>query len=256
MRSLLRPRDSRSRLGACLGVFALIGLQAPAARADEGAATVSVQAVQPTGDGKARVSECSGALIAPDIVLTAGHCLDIAATPAHVAVFAYRDGKPLPQPLPVAAFARHPGHVVGWRDRPGDPETRQREIAADLALIRLKAPVAGAAPIGFAAFASPDGSIAGTGADRAGGRSGALKRARLSAARASTGDGARVVFATASATVCGGDSGGPATANGAVWGVVAAVLRPKGGCGGRVAIAPVDPDSAGFRAMRGGIGAK
>lgn len=249
-------RDTVSRR-ATAAAFALAALAHPsAAMADAAGATVAVQAAQPTGDGRAFVSECSGVLVAPDLVLTAGHCLDIAETPAHVAVFAYRDGRPVPEALKVAAFARHPGHVLGWREKPGDPEKRQTEIAADMAMIRLAAPLPRAEPAGFGALATADGAVAGVGAQKAGGRSGALKRMKLTAVRASTGSGARVVFATSGATVCGGDSGGPAASGGLVWGLMSAVLKPKSGCGSRIAITPVDPASPGFQTMRSAAGGK
>ncbi|MFC3695062.1 S1 family peptidase [Chenggangzhangella methanolivorans] len=251
MRDVLRPL-------AALALAVLIS--APAAAQTEGSpvsSTVSVQAVEPTADGRARVAECSGAFIAPDLVLTSGHCLDGAAGPARVAVFAYRDGKPVPKPLLARAIARFPGHVPGWKDKDGDPETRQREIAADMALIRLAEPVAAVRPLVLGR--SIGGAISGAGATAPGGRSGVMKSATLSSVRASTGSGAHVVFATASKTVCGGDSGGPAVAvaadgSPALWGVVSAVLKPKGGCGTRIAITPVDPDHEGFRAMRAAVG--
>ncbi|PZQ19115.1 MAG: hypothetical protein DI565_01625 [Ancylobacter novellus] len=258
MTRLLPFRDTASRLGvvACLCLVTAPALAQGAAEA-AAAATVSVQAVEPTGDGRAKVADCSGALIGPDLVLTSGHCLDGAAGPTRVAVFAYRGGRPVPQPLAVAAIARHPAHVIGWREKAGDPETRQREIAADLALLRLAAPVDGARPLPLGA--GEGGAIAGTGAVSPGGRSGVMKRAALSAVRASTGAGARVVFATAAVTMCGGDSGGPAVGTGTggepvLWGVTAAVLKPKGGCGARIAVTPVDPASDGFRAMRAAVG--
>lgn len=252
-------RDAAPRLAA----FLLAGLACAPAMAQSEAqpvsSTVSVQAVEPTTDGRARVAECSGALIAPDLVLTSGHCLDGASGPARVAAFAYRDGKPLPKPLLAKAIARFPGHVVGWKDKAGDPETRQGEIAADLALIRLAEPVAGARPLAIGRGIS--GEISAAGATSPGGRSGLMKIATLSSVRVSTGSGAHVVFATASKTVCGGDSGGPAvaiTADGssALWGVVSAVLKPKGGCGTRIAITPVDAEHEGFRAMRAAVGAR
>jgi S1-C subfamily serine protease len=259
MADLSPIRDTRGPRGAALALLCACLAPVQLARADPAdaaaAATVAVQAVEPIGGGRARVQECSGALIEPDLVLTSGHCLDGASDPSRVAVFAYRDGRLAPQPIVAAAFARHPSHVIGWRKTPGDPETRQREIAADLALIRLPAPVPAAAPLGFGSLAGAAGGAAGTGAAGPTSRSGAMKRIALASVRASTGSGARVVFATADKTICAGDSGGPAVAtDGRLWGVVAAVLRPHGGCGTRIAIAPVDPASDEFRRMRAGLG--
>lgn len=262
---LLLIKTSPSREAVSGLAIVLVALAAGgAARAQTGSdavasATVAVQAVEPTGDGRARVSDCSGALIAPDLVLTAGHCLDLAADRSRVAVFAYRDGKPVPSPLPVAAIARHPDHVRGWREKAGDPETRAKEISADLALIRLASPVEGARPLEIAALPPSPGMASGVGANGAGGRSGAIKRIALTGVRASTGGGATVVFGTASQAVCGGDSGGPVVAASqdgkpTLWAVVSAVLKPRGGCGTRIAATPLDPASPGFRAMRAAVG--
>lgn len=257
-------RDSRPRFRtvAAGAILALAVASQPRAVAAEAAAaaTVAVQAVKPTGDGRARVSDCSGALVAPDLVLTAGHCLDIAADPSHVAVFAYAGGRPIPEPLRVAAIARHPAHVAFWRDKAGDPEQRQLEVSSDLALLRLEKPLNANRPLGFGGPPAGDGATAGTGAAGPGGRSGAMKSTRLSSVRLSSGAGAQVAFATAGATVCAGDSGGPAVAGGPaaarLWGVVVAVLKPKGGCGTRVAIALVDPTSPAFARMQAAVGAR
>ncbi|MFD1704512.1 trypsin-like serine protease [Methylopila henanensis] len=239
-----------------LAVFAVFACD-PLAAAGLEAATVAVQTVTPTGDGRARISDCAGVLIEPDVVLTAGHCLDAASGPAQVAVFGYENRRAIPPHLPVLRFARHPGHVIGWRERPGEPETRQREIAADLALLKLARPVAGATPASLSGNveAAAAATAAMTGVGRAGpgdgARSGALKSFRPSAVRLSTGSGARVAFASVDRPACGGDSGGAlASRDGAVWGVVSAILRPRGGCSARIAIAPIDPASDGFRRMR------
>lgn len=235
---------------------AWLALGAPcstAVAADPAASTVAVQAVAPSGDGRATVAECSGVAIAPDVVLTAGHCLDLISSPAQIAVFAYRGVRPVPTPLWATAFARHPDHVVGWRLANGDPESRRREIAADLALIRLAAPISGVAPATTGGGPSPTAVLSGVGAAGAGARSGAMKRIALSAVRPATGTGPAIVFATAAAPVCGGDSGGPVTSVGGdglrVWGVAAAVIRVAKGCGTRFVVAPVDPAAPGFIAM-------
>ncbi|MFD1333540.1 hypothetical protein ACFQ4O_16180, partial [Methylopila musalis] len=79
-------------------------------------------------------------------------------------------------------------------------------------------------------------------------------RFRASAVRSSTGGGASVAFATLDRPACVGDSGGPITdGSGAVWGLIAAVLKPVGGCGTRVTATPVDPASDGFRRMRAAL---
>jgi hypothetical protein len=245
----------------------LILLTGPAVAAEPvSLATVAVQAVAPVGDGRARVSECSGALIGPDLVLTAGHCLDGIASPAQVAVFSYDGEAPRVPHLAVAAFARHPDHVVGWREAPGDPETRRREIAGDLALLRLAAPAPGRTPAMLGSGTAPApkaASLASVGREGAGAaaRSGRLRTTSLANLRAASGPGPLIAFATAAKIVCGGDSGGAvATTGGAeagrIWGVVAAVLRSTKGCGARVVIAPVDPASEGFRRMKAALGAR
>jgi hypothetical protein len=247
----------QTQLIAGLASLAVILAAAPAAA--QTASTVAVQAVTPTGDGRAKVAECSGVAIAPDLVLTAGHCLDAITQPSQVAVFAYDGAAPKPPFVAVAAFARRPGHVIGWRTQAGDPSTRRREIAADLALLRLARPLAtGSAPLAETPKEPIAGvSFSGVGASAAGGRGGRMKRVTLSSIRLATGEGAQVAFASAAATVCGGDSGGPVSAgDGRVWGIVAAVLQPKGGCGARIVIAPVDPQSEEFRRMRAAVQAR
>ncbi|MBB3971498.1 trypsin-like serine protease [Hansschlegelia beijingensis] len=241
---------------------ALLLAASPASAQDPRGATLAVQAVAPTPDGRARVTECSGVLIAPDLVLTAGHCLDLISSPAQVAAFAYDGPRPVPRPLAVAAFARHPDHVLGWRARPGAPETRQREIAADLALLRLATPPGGVTPARLGPppdVATQAATVSGTGPAAAGARGGLLKRLPLTSFRLSSGTGATIAFASARGTVCGGDSGGPLAAPGPdgerVWAVAVAVLRPSSGCGGRFAAALVDPASPGFARMRSMVAA-
>lgn len=238
-----------------LPIAALLLAATPALAAGPEASTVAVQAVTPTSDGRAAVATCAGVLIAPDMVLTAGHCLDRVAGPSQTAVFAYQAGKAVPSPIAVLRIVRHPGHVPFWREAAGDPATRQREIAADMALVKLATPITTQAPARLGGAAG-DGTAAGVGREgpEASARSGALKRFRAGSVRLSTGAGGRVGFATLDRPACTGDSGGPlADATDAVWGLIAAVLKPKGGCGTRVTATPVDPQSEGFRRMRAAL---
>lgn len=73
---------------------------------------------------------CSGALIAPDVVLTAAHCLNVFGPEGPYEVFLGAELLPEPQGrfVQVARAVRHPGYV---------PETH----AFDVALLRLARPV-------------------------------------------------------------------------------------------------------------------
>ncbi|BCJ89882.1 hypothetical protein IZ6_06170 [Terrihabitans soli] len=215
-------------------------------------AAVAIQAVSPQPDGTARLSECTGVLIARDLVLTAAHCLDEAAKPEHVAVFFFAGSKAVPPFQPVAKIVRHAAHTKGWAKQPGDIETRQKEIASDLAVLRLKTPAPAAQTVlQFDAQTAPDVlTLAGAGIAGPDGRSGTLKTASLAAIR-HTQTGPNLAFATpGKSQVCRGDSGGPViTATGALWGISGAILRATKGCSGRMVVVPVNPADFAIAAM-------
>jgi S1-C subfamily serine protease len=214
-------------------------------------AVVSIQAIGPARNGRVRVRECTGVLIARDLVLTAGHCLEEVSGPERIGVFFFKGSSPIPTVVTVRALTRHPAYRRGWENQPGEAETRQHEIAADLALLRLSKPApADRIPVGLSLNpATAEGGrskFVAAGLSGAGpkARSGTLKVAALDTVRFTAGT-PKIAFGSASpARACVGDSGGPvASADGRIWGVVSAVLRPSGGCGGRIVVAPVNPEA-------------
>jgi S1-C subfamily serine protease len=214
-------------------------------------AVVSIQSIGPARNGRVRVRECTGVLVARDLVLTAGHCLEEVSGPERIGVFFFKGSTPIPTVVTVRAITRHPSYRRGWENQPGEAETRQREIAADLALLRLSKPApADRVPVGLslnpAAAEGGASKFAAAGLSGAGpkARSGTLKVAALDTIRF-TEASPKIAFASASrARACVGDSGGPvAAADGRLWGVVSAVLRPSGGCGGRIVVAPVNAEA-------------
>jgi S1-C subfamily serine protease len=253
----MRNAGGGTLAGTALFVAALLAAPPDASALEGGAlarvadplaqAVVSIQAIGPARGGKVRVRECTGVLIARDLVLTAGHCLEDVSGPERVGVFFFRGSSPVPTVVAVKALTRHPSYKPGWENQEGEAEARQREIAADLALLRLAVPApADRKPIALAADpAKAEGArsrmvAAGLSGGGPKARSGTLKTASLDTIRF-TAEMPKIAFASASpARACVGDSGGPVlTPDGRVWGVVSAVLRPSGGCGGRIVVAPI-----------------
>ena len=102
--------------------------------APEDAATVALIARRTRCSGESPVLLCSGALIAPDVVLTAAHCLAIFGPEGPHEVYIGQVLLPQPEPAPRGRFARVARAIV-------HPRYDAATHAYDAALLRLAAPV-------------------------------------------------------------------------------------------------------------------
>ncbi|TDR88955.1 S1 family peptidase [Enterovirga rhinocerotis] len=221
-------RAGRARLNRCLvlclGALAL--LLAPAsARAvvggSEDAGPLSRASVMVLSS---RGGICSGVVLAPDVVLTAGHC----ASGAGQYRVHYRGPGGEPVLAEPAEIAVHQGYVRGAE--------RSRRRSVDLALIRLSEPLParfGAATL--SAAIPPAGTaitLGGYGIAREGdGRSSGTFRTAALTTIQPHGPGRILIWAKAidgPAGACGGDSGGPIAGSG---GAVVAITGWAGGGG-------------------------
>jgi hypothetical protein len=252
-------RSSLWRIGAA--AILSVGLGAPASALVGGSptrrgdplarATVFITALTPSGHNRAQVGNCTGVLIAPDLVLTAGHCLaDLTGPSLVVAQFFDRSNR-IAGTIQVQGGALHPD--FSGRAPADDP--RPEMLGADLAILKLAEPApANRSPVAIARnpleAAKRSSVLLGAGLHVAADEntSGQLRVARVAAEVVSDGPTA-VALGVAKGAICRGDSGGPVASSSGLWGVVIAIVRKKNLCNTTVFMAVLDPDSRAFRTM-------
>jgi hypothetical protein len=178
-----------------------------------------------------RGSFCSASVIAPDLLLTAGHCV---RKGANYRLLTYAAGKPVLSPL--GSIAVHPQFDAGAYDK--------RHFTIDLALVHLDTPLAGYEPLPLAAAAGVEGQayrIAGFGltAPNAGKSGGMLREVTLPGVPPLSKIQLRLQESSGVAGSCQGDSGGPVLRDGQLVGILASAVGPdrRRGCGGLTGVA-------------------
>ncbi len=229
---------------ACVIVFLALAPSAQAMVGNAPPATGGVAGAVVTIVGS-RGNFCSGALIAPDVVLTAAHCVQPGADYKIVRYDAQR----APRLMPIRRIAIHPQFTAA--------AIAQNRASADVAVLQLAEPIdqAATAPVGTPAEPIAAGriySVTGIGVTRRGdGRSGGVVR---TASLMSTSQPGRLQIRLVDPATnnmrdglgaCTGDSGGPVTEdqNGraVIVGVVSWSTGPNNaaGCGGLTGLTPL-----------------
>ncbi len=214
---------------ACGALVAMAGGAAPAAAMVGGGPASAEIAGHAAMVVSTRGAVCSSVVLAPDLLLTAAHCVEPKADYA-VAII----GAGPPKLIPALRVAVHP--------RFDADQFRTRRPTPDLALLKLAEPLP--APFQPAPLTTAEGlpakgsdfTLAGFGvtAEGATKSAGTLRTVRLPAIGTTGGIMVRLAPSQGSAGACTGDSGGPAFQNGAVAGVIGWATGPGGtrGCGG------------------------
>lgn len=178
-----------------------------------------------------RGSFCSASVIAPDLLITAGHCV---RKGANYRLLTYQAGKPVLSQLGNVAI--HPQFDAKAYDK--------RHFTIDLALVKLDAPLAGYAPLRLAAETGIEGAlyrVAGFGltAQNAGKSGGVLREIALEGAPPVSKVQLRLREASGVGGACQGDSGGPVLRDGVLVGVLASAVGANSGrgCGGMTGVA-------------------
>ena len=210
---------------------------APSAETDLGRVVVTVVG--------SRGNFCSGTLIAPDIVLTAAHCVPAETTTKIVTYDAQRQ----PKLLDVRRVATHPNYNSGG--------IAHHRASADVALLQLAVPMVGKSPAPLGSPRTPVAvgaqfAVAGIGVTRRGdGKSGGTARTATLIATGRPGTlQIRLVDPATNNTreglgACTGDSGGPVFEDQDGRSVVVGVIswstgaNNASGCGGLTGVTPL-----------------
>ena len=181
---------------------------------------------------------CTGAALAPDLVLTAAHCV---LPGADYKIVEYERGQP--QLRDVTRVTAHPKFSL--------QTLLAHRATADVALLKVATPLSVTpAPLGAAPTVAPGDTflVAGLGvATRGDGKSGGTARAASLIATGRPGNlQIRLVDAATKGEkeglgACTGDSGAPVFANGGIVGVVSWSTGPRNaaGCGGLTGVTPL-----------------